>query len=690
MIISNFQKVINSSILKKHKNYRHFEPSREIPLLCQTFFVSLHSLKNNKLMDRNTITGLVLIFAVIVGYSWWASPSAEEREQMQREQMEQRIEAAMRQDSLARLTMETGENDISVQTDNYPSQQTTNEKPVPQKDEQNLFSNSQIGEKQITTFETDVFIIEFSNLGGAIENVILKDYLVWTRDANITLFNQDWHNFYISFFVNNRLINSKDYYFEVVSNSPNDTKITGNETAEIAMRLYANDGETLDKSRYIEFVYGFTGSEYMIDFQMNFVGMNDLISNRRDYIDLHWNAVLPRNEKAPNLEDPNTAIYFKPNNAKVDRLRDTRDDRQEINTPVRWIAFKHQFFSSVLIMKDDPIMNADLANFTDPNRDKSNYVKTMNALIGLPYRAEPNYSINMELYLGPNKYSTLTSYNMDLERLIPLGWGFFLMHWVNRFAVIPTFDFLQKFNMSYGMIILILTILLKVVLSPLTLKSWISSAKMKVVKPEVDELSKKFPKPEQAMEKQKAVMALYKKAGINQLSGCIPMLLQFPILIAMFRFFPSSIELRQESFLWADDLSTYDSIVYLPFNIPFYGAHISLFAILMAVSNVFYTRVTMRQNASSMAMPGMKMMMYFMPVMLLMFLNSFSSALNYYYFVSTCMTFLITWVTSKLINEEKVHRMVAEARKKPVVKSNWTQRLEDMAKKQQEAQRRKK
>jgi YidC/Oxa1 family membrane protein insertase len=209
---------------------------------------------------------------------------------------------------------------------------------------------------------------------------------------------------------------------------------------------------------------------------------------------------------------------------------------------------------------------------------------------------------------------------------------------------------------------------------------------MRVVKPEVDELGKKFPKPEQAMEKQKAVMALYKKAGINQLAGCIPMLLQFPILIAMFRFFPNCIELRQQSFLWADDLASYDSIISLPFTIPMYGAHISLFALMMAASNVFYTRMTMRQNASA-AMPGMKMMMYFMPVMLLMFLNSFSSALNYYYFISTCMTFLITWITGKFINEEKVRQMVAEHRKKPVTKSKWQQRLETMAKKQQEIQR---
>lgn len=627
-------------------------------------------------MDRNTIAGLLLIFALIAGYSWWSSPSAEEREQMRREQLEQQAEMALQQDSLARLT-----------TENITPDTAEAEQVVPQaKGEQTVFSSRLFGETQITTIETDVFTVDFNNLGGAIERINLKNYLTSTKDS-LYLFNQKWQDFYISFFVNNRLINSKDYYFETVIKAPNGLKITGDQTAQIAMRLYVESGdEGFDRSRYIEFVYGFKGNDYQIDFQMNFTGMNTLITNQANFIDLHWNAELPRNEKAPNLEDPNTAVYYKPSNDKVDYLSETRDDSEEFKTPLQWVAFKHQFFSSVLMMKDEPMMNANLANFVDKNREKADYVKTLNALIGLPYKSDETYSINMELYVGPNKYSTLASYKKDLERLVPLGWSFFLMHWVNRFAVIPIFNFLENLNVSYGIIILILTILLKIVLSPLTLKSYISSAKMRVVKPEVDELSKKYPKPEQAMEKQKAMMALYKKAGINQLSGCIPMLVQFPILIAMFRFFPACIELRQQNFLWADDLSSFDSVLSLPFNIPFYGDHVSLFALLMAISNLFYTRMTMSQNSST-ALPGMKFMMYVMPIMFLGFLNSFSAALNYYYFLSTCMTFLITWITGKFINEEKIHRMIADARKKPVTKSKFQQRVEAMAKKQQELQR---
>ncbi len=625
-------------------------------------------------MDRNTIIGLLLIFALIAGYSWWASPSAEERERLEREKREQQIATTAEQTTATAEFPETTETAGTAETQQ------------PRRDEQNLFSNSASGETQITSIETDVFTVDFKNLGGNIERVNLKNYLTWTKDS-LYLFDQKWQDFYISFFANNRLVNTKDYYFEVSSTLPNGAKITGEETARIATRLYPNgNGDSVDKSRYVEFSYGFKGNDYMIDFQVNFVGMQDLITNRANFIDLHWNAELQRNEKAPNLEDPNTAVYYKPSNDKVDYLSETRDDDQSVKTPLTWIAFKHQFFSSVLIMKDDPMMNADMKNFVDKSKDKNTYVKTLNALIGLPYKANENYSVNMELYIGPNKYSTLKSYKKDLERLIPIGWSFFLMHWVNRFAVIPIFDFLEKLNVGYGIIILILTILLKIVLSPLTLKSYVSSAKMRVVKPEVDELSKKYPKPEQAMDKQKAMMALYKKAGINQLSGCIPMLVQFPILIAMFRFFPACIELRQQPFLWADDLSSFDNICNLPFNIPFYGDHVSLFALLMAISNLFYTRMTMRQNSSA-AMPGMKMMMYIMPIMFLGFLNSFSAALNYYYFLSTCMTFLITWITGKFINEEKIHRMIAEARKKPVAKSKFQQRLEEMAKKQQEMQR---
>ncbi len=293
----------------------------------------------------------------------------------------------------------------------------------------------------------------------------------------------------------------------------------------------------------------------------------------------------------------------------------------------------------------------------------------------------------MRIYAGPNKYRTLREFDLDLERQIPLGWSFFLMQWINRVAVIPVFDFLESKGLHYGLIILILTILLKIVIFPLTFKSYVSSAKMRVIQPEVSEINKKYPKPEQAMDKQRAVMSLYKKAGISPLSGCIPMLLQFPIVLAMFRFLPASIELRQKSFLWADDLSAYDSVWDFSFNIPFYGNHVSLFALLMAATNLLYTHMTMKQQAQSNQMPGMKFMMYFMPVMLLCFLNSYASGLNYYYCLSMFITFLQMFIIRRVIDDKKVLARIQENKKKPVKKSKFQQRLEEMARRQQEIAR---
>ncbi|MEG1763256.1 MAG: membrane protein insertase YidC, partial [Bacteroidales bacterium] len=375
---------------------------------------------------------------------------------------------------------------------------------------------------------------------------------------------------------------------------------------------------------------------------------------------------------------------YKPTTNDVDYLSETKDDAESIKTPLKWVSFKQQFFCVTLIA-DDAFLNADIENKTQKKAPKG-YLKDVSALIGIPYTSSNDQSIGMRIYMGPNKYSTMRAYDLDLERQIPLGWSFFLMQWINRVAVIPTFDFLSGFNISYGIIILILTILLKIILFPITYKSYVSSAKMRVIKPETDEIAKKFAKPEQAMEKQKATMTLYKKAGINPMSGCIPMLVQFPILLAMFRFFPASIELRQQHFFWADDLSSYDIIATLPFNIPFYGSHISLFAILMAISNLLYTHMTMKQSAGTNQMPGMKMMMYIMPIMFLGFLNSYSAALNYYYFLSTLITFGQMWMIRQFMNDAKVRLRIQEQKKKPIVKSKFQKRLEEMARQQQATQ----
>jgi YidC/Oxa1 family membrane protein insertase len=288
----------------------------------------------------------------------------------------------------------------------------------------------------------------------------------------------------------------------------------------------------------------------------------------------------------------------------------------------------------------------------------------------------------MHMYFGPTRYKTLKKYDLDLERQIPLGWSSpYILGWINRFAVIPVFNLLESTGLNYGIIILILTILLKIVLFPIAYKTYMSSAKMRVLKPEIDEINKRIPK-EKTMERQQATMSLYKKAGVNPLAGCIPMLLQMPILIALYRFFPASIELRQQSFLWATDLSTYDSVLNLGFNIPMYGDHISLFTLLMTISTIIYTKVNNQLMGTQQQMPGMKVMMYLMPVMFLGFFNNFAAGLSYYYFLANMLTFLQMWIIRRSVDEAAIHRQIQENKKKPDTKkkSGFQKRLEYMAK----------
>jgi YidC/Oxa1 family membrane protein insertase len=304
-------------------------------------------------------------------------------------------------------------------------------------------------------------------------------------------------------------------------------------------------------------------------------------------------------------------------------------------------------------------------------------LKRYHSAFVLPFNESGNQTYDLKWYFGPNKYKLLRKYKIGLERQIPLGWGFFLMHWINRFAVIPVFNWLEGWSINYGIIILILTILLKIVLFPIAWKTYISSAKMRILKPEIEEINARYPKKEEAMKKQQATMALYKRAGVNPMAGCVPMLLQFPILIAMFRFFPSAFELRQQPFLWAHDLSSYDSIWNLPFTIPFYGDHVSLFTLLMTISTIIYTKINNDMMGSTNQLPGMKTMMYLMPIMFLGFFNDYSSGLSYYYLLANLLTFAQMYIIRRFVDEDKLHKRIQENKAKPVKKSSWQKRLEE-------------
>jgi len=638
-------------------------------------------------MDRNTIIGLLLIFVIFIGFTIYNQPSKEEKERMQHQQDSLAFVQQQRADSVAVLRDQRAQR---AQQQEQPVEiETTSGQPVVASelhDRLGLFANAGIGDDQQYIIENDVIKIILSNKGGKIVNVELKDYQTYDS-LPLFLFNDNDIKFGYTFFSNNRTINTNNLYFRPFVNG---NELTGNRTLNVSgenalsfsMRLYTNlDEENINPNSYIEYAYTLYGDKYMMDYKLNLVGMNTVIDQGTNFLDLTWEADVRRQEKSLDNERAESTIYYKYYQEDVDYLSERKDDNESLKTDVRWLSFKSRFFAATLI-GDEPFMNAEIKAFTDEQSTDEHYLRSMSALIGVPYASAQNQTFPMRMYFGPTKYRTLKKFDLSLERQIPLGWSFFLMAWINIYAVIPVFDWLGGYGMNYGIVILLLTIMLKLVLFPIAYKTYKSSAKMRVLKPEIDEISKKFPKSEDAMKKQQATMGLYKKAGVNPMAGCVPMLLQFPILIAMFRFFPSSIELRQQSFLWAHDLSSYDSILSLPFDIPFYGDHVSLFTLLMTISTIMYTKINNdMMGSTSNQMPGMKTMMYIMPVMFLGIFNNYASGLSYYYLLANLITFGQMYVIRQTINEEKILKQIQLNKKKPTKKkSGFQKRLEDMAK----------
>ncbi len=482
----------------------------------------------------------------------------------------------------------------------------------------------------------------------------------------------------------------------------------------------SNGVAAIAEDSYLEFRYTLPSTEYDPDAEEQAMGYKvgfDIVFHNLDgvvqstpYMDFQWHNTMVRQEKVDQSmknarnrqKDPErlyTNLYYKPTTDHADELRQGRaNDEKQVKTPVEWVAYKQQFFTAILMSQNDsvPFENADLALTTNTEDTADNYLVDMSSTIGLTYNGG-NSEIPMQFYFGPSKYRDLRDQHRGFERMLPLGWGFFLIQWFNRFVLIPVFNFFEGFGWNYGIIIIVLTFLLKILLFLLTYKTYQTGAILRILKPELDALNKKYPNQDQMMQKQQAMQRLQKSAGINPMAGCLPMLIQMPILFAMYRFFPASIELRQQSFLWADDLSTYDSILNLGFNIPMYGDHVSLFCLLMFAMQLIYTVYTM-QSQPTQGMPGMKFMMYFMPFMMLFIFNSQSAALNLYYFLNLALTMLQMVLIRQFTSEKRVRaRMVAyenNLKTKPQKKSKFQKRLEEMQKmseqmqKQQQQQRR--
>lgn len=658
------------------------------------------------MIDKKTIIGLVLIFAVFGVWMYVSQPSEEERAKIKQKQdsamaasmrAEQEAEKAERLSEDAEKKEQADIKQLAQAAEGNDSLATEARRIL--SNQFGAFSEAALNKEQHLTIENELLKADLTSLGANIEQVTLKEYKTYHKDS-VRFFTENGNSYGLNLSIGSKVLRTNELNFEVFVNDKPYTggeklSVKGKDSLVVSMRLYA-DADTLTRNRgYLEYRYTLRGDDYRIGYSIITNNLEKVITDRNT-LEFVWNSKLRLKEKDGNVERKNSSIYYLLKD-EVEYLKENgADDQKEENgIPIKWVSFKQQFFSTALIAESsNDFAYAKMQTITEKGQHDK-YLRTMKADLNIPFDGDKEYfKYDMNFFFGPNKYSVVSDYNIDMEQIIPLGWGFFLLHWINRFVVLPVFNFLQQFGWSMGIIILVLTILVKLVLFPLAYKSYSSSAKMRVIAPEVQKINEKYPKQEQAMQKQQAIMNLYKRAGINPMAGCLPMLLQFPILVAMFRFFPASIELRQQSFLWADDLSSYDSILDLPFNIPFYGAHISLFCLLMTVAQIFYTRITMKQQPQNNAMPGMKFMMYFMPVMMLFILNSQSAALNYYYLISLCITFIQMFAIQKSINGEKVLKRLEANSKKPLKKSKWQQRIEALEKQNQalmaERQKRKK
>lgn len=627
-------------------------------------------------MDRKSIYGLLIIGAILIGWMLYAQPSAEEK-----------AKAQHTQDSLANYAMtQKAVDDAKKAADKtkpavaLPATITGNDslKSIFKQQVYGAFADASSGPAKTILIENDLMKVHVATKGGRIASVELKNYKTFDGRPLI-LFSADSSSQGLNFVAGTKEFSTDTLHF---TTDAANFAVTGENTKEISLRLYAGA-----PTKYIEYIYSLKGNDYMMSYRINIVGMQDVISPASKSLLLNINMKTPMQEQNHATQAQATTMYYRNSEEKVDYISESSEEKLPMELPVKWVGFKQQFFT-VDYIADNALFEAG-SSFVETKNDKGSqaFVKDLTASLSIPYNHKAADSFGMRVYFGPNHYKTLKKYDLGLERQIKLGWGIF--GWINRFVVIPIFNLLNSMNWNYGIIILVLTIILKIALLPIAYRTVLSSAKMRVLKPEMDEINEKFK--DDTMKKQQATMALYKQAGVNPMAGCIPVLLQMPILMALFSFFPASIELRQQGFLWAHDLSTYDSIYNFGFSVPWYGDHISLFALLMTASTILYTWSNSQLMGSQNQMPGMKWMMYLMPILFLGFMNSYSAGLSWYYFLANLFTFGQTWVMQKfVINHDKLHQQIQANKSKPAKQSKFQQRLEAMTKEAQQRQQQKK
>jgi len=683
-------------------------------------------------MDKNSLTGLLLMGLVIFGFMYLNRPSAEEleRQRLEREKMEtmeqQKSAAtvlltldsitAAEASSIAATVRELGTTDsltgattlnvdnvnISLASDNTltGTVEALGEKvPVTSIVTNKLDSLKRSvaveavktlrnglataaryrgltrhlsGDSITVKLENKYLSLELSNKGGVISRATLREYDSYDS-TKVKLLDPSTDSYGFTLTSATQRFDTREFYF---------TPVVVNDTT-VLMQLDMGDGAKWGIR------YTLPKDSYLVNIDVVQSGMQAIIPSSVASMDFTWHQKMRRHEAGRVFEERNSALYYMYIDGDVDNLSESSDKQEEINQRLKWVACKNQFFSAVLMARS----NFSSANLQSKMLENPEYIKDMNIDLTMEYSASQENPASFVMYLGPNSYPLMSDVekeifpdeNMNLNKLIPLGWPIF--RWINTLIIIPLFSLLGSFITNYGIIILILTIFIKIILFPFTYKSYMSQARMRLLAPEIKAINDKYPGNENAMKRQQETMALYSRAGANPLSGCLPLLLQMPVLVAMFWFFPSAIELRGESFLWAKDLAAPDAIISWNASIPFisstFGNHISLFCLLMTVTNILYTRINMQNQPSSSAMPGMKWMMYLMPLMFLFIFNNYASGLSYYYFLSLLITIAQTYAVRKFVSEDKMRAKMAENAKKPKKKSGFMARLEEAQRRQQ-------
>ncbi len=628
-------------------------------------------------MDKNTWIGFALIAAIIVGFSFLNRPSKEEL--AERKRVQDSIALVQAQEMEAKLISEEIAQQLAAEKAAQASAQTTDELAQQVAAVYGPFAPAAQGQEGLIVLENSKVRISIDRRGGRIAKAELKEYKAYGDSINpLCLFQNDESSLNFTLVTSsNRILATQNLYFTEAGQT---TDAEGNTT--LTMRLNTNIEDC-----YLDFVYTLPADDYMVGMSLQPHNMQLALAQNMSSLEMQWNQSIPQQEKGRKFEEKYAQLQYMFIGGDVDKLSEMKSDRANESARLKWIAYKDQFFSTVMIAED--AFESTTMEST-PLNPQSRYIKEYKTTTSLSWDITGKEYTNLKYYFGPNHYNTLKAYDKDvtsveklhLNELVPLGWK--IVAWINKIIVIPMFDLFMSWGLHIGIVILLMTFVIKLILLPFVFASNKSTAKMRVLKPQLDEINAKYP-PEKMQERQQATMALYQKAGVSPMSGCLPMLFQFPVLMAMFWFLPTAIELRGQSLFWADDLSTYDAIITWNTPIPLFGTHLSLFCLIMTVVNIVYTHITMQQQSGGQEMKMMRWMMYLMPLMFLFFFNDYAAGLSYYYFVSLLFTIIQTMIFRWAVDDKKVlAEMEANAKKKGTQKkSGFAARLEAMQREQQ-------